>query len=53
LRILAVVLVPAAIATAVGLVWLWPGDVSEHVREGVVQFAVEGGVVSDWDGHRR
>jgi uncharacterized membrane protein len=41
-RILAVVLVPAAILTAFGLVWLWPGDVSDHVREDVSQYAVEG-----------
>jgi len=41
-RMLAVVLVPAAILTAVGLVWLWPGDVSGHVREDVTQYAVEG-----------
>jgi uncharacterized membrane protein len=41
-RILAVVLIPAGIATVVGLVWLWPGDVSEHVREEATQFAVEG-----------
>jgi hypothetical protein len=40
---LAVVLVPAAILTAVGLVWLWPGDVSDHVREGGgTQYAVPG-----------
>jgi uncharacterized membrane protein len=43
LRILAVVLVPAAILTAVGLVWLWPGDTSDHVREGgSTQYAVPG-----------
>lgn len=42
LRILAVVLVPAAVATAIGLVWLWPGDVSDHVQEGTVQYAVQG-----------
>jgi uncharacterized membrane protein len=42
LRILAVILVPAAIATAAGLVWLWPGDVSDHVREQATQSAVEG-----------
>jgi uncharacterized membrane protein len=42
-RILAVVLVPAAILTAVGLVWLWPGDVADHVREGGgTQFAAPG-----------
>ncbi len=42
-RILAVVLVPAAILTAVGLVWLWPGEVSDHVREGGgTQFAAPG-----------
>jgi uncharacterized membrane protein len=42
-RILAIVLVPAAILTAVGLVWLWPGDASDHVREGgASQYAVPG-----------
>jgi uncharacterized membrane protein len=53
-RILAVVLVPAAILTAIGLVWLWPGDASDHVREEVTQYAVEGvsfptGTVTDVD----
>jgi uncharacterized membrane protein len=42
LRILAVVLIPAAILTAVGLVWLWPGDGSDHIRSDTTQFAVEG-----------
>jgi uncharacterized membrane protein len=42
LRILAVILIPAGILTAVGLVWLWPGDASDHVRSDVTQFAVEG-----------
>jgi hypothetical protein len=42
LRILAVILIPAAAATAFGLVWLWPGDVSDHVRGEITQFAVEG-----------
>jgi uncharacterized membrane protein len=42
LGVLAVVLVPAAIATVVGLVWLWPGDTSAYVQEGATQFAVEG-----------
>jgi uncharacterized membrane protein len=41
-RILAAVLIPVAIATVVGLVWLWPGDVSDHVREDVTQTAVHG-----------
>jgi hypothetical protein len=42
-RLLAVVLVPVAILTAVGLVWLWPGDVSDHVREGGgTQYVVPG-----------
>jgi YibE/F-like protein len=50
--LLAVILIPAAAATAFGLVWLWPGDVSDHVREETTQFAVEGvtyptGTVSD------
>jgi uncharacterized membrane protein len=38
-----VVLVPAAILTAAGLVWLWPGDVSDQVREGgATQYSVPG-----------
>jgi uncharacterized membrane protein len=42
LRILATILVPAGILTAFGLVLLWPGDASDHVREDTTQFAVDG-----------
>ena len=41
-RMLAVFLVPAAVLTAIGLVWLWPGDVSDHIREDATQYAAEG-----------
>ncbi len=42
LRILVVVLTPLAIWTAVGLIALWPGDISDHVNTEVSGYAVEG-----------
>ncbi|QGN35715.1 YibE/F family protein [Microlunatus sp. Gsoil 973] len=37
-----VVLIPIAIWTVVGLIWLWPGNVDDHIREDVSQYSVKG-----------
>ena len=37
-----VVLVPIAIWTVVGLIWLWPGNVSQHIQPDVSQYSVKG-----------
>ena len=42
LRILVVVLIPLAIWTVVGMVALWPGDVSSHVNPEVAGYNIEG-----------
>ena len=42
LRILVVVLIPLAIWTVVGMIALWPGDVSDHVNPEVAGYNVEG-----------
>ena len=42
LRILVVVLIPLAIWTVVGMIALWPGDVSGHINPEVAGYNVEG-----------
>ena len=42
LRILVVVLIPLAIWTVVGMIALWPGDVSGHINPDVAGYNVEG-----------
>ncbi|GGL66008.1 membrane protein [Microlunatus endophyticus] len=42
LRLMIVVLIPIAIWTVVGLIWLWPGNVSAHVQQDVSQYSVKG-----------
>jgi uncharacterized membrane protein len=42
LRLMIVVLIPIGIWTVVGLVWLWPSNVSDHIREDVSQYSVKG-----------
>ncbi len=42
LRILVVVLIPLAIWTLVGLIALWPGDISSHVNQDVAGYSVAG-----------
>jgi uncharacterized membrane protein len=37
-----VVLIPIAIWTVVGLIWLWPSHASDHIREDVSQYSVQG-----------
>lgn len=42
LRLMIVVLIPIAIWTVVGLIWLWPGNVSAHIQQDVSQYSVKG-----------
>ena len=42
LRLMIVVLIPIAIWTAVGLIWLWPSNVSGHIRSDLSQYSVKG-----------
>ena len=42
LRILVVVLIPLAIWTVVGLIALWPGNISSHVNPEMAGYNVEG-----------
>jgi uncharacterized membrane protein len=42
LRLMIFALVPMAMATIIGLAWLWPHHVSAHVRKDVSQYSVKG-----------
>lgn len=42
LRLMIVVLIPIAIWTVVGLIWLWPGNASAHIQQDVSQYSVKG-----------
>lgn len=42
LRLMIVVLIPIAIWTVVGLIWLWPDNVSDHIQPDVSQYSVKG-----------
>lgn len=42
LRLMIVVLIPVAVWTVVGLIWLWPDDVSQHIRQDTSTFSVQG-----------
>lgn len=42
LRLMIVILIPIAIWTVVGLIWLWPHNVSDHVREDTSTYSAKG-----------
>ncbi len=42
LRILVWILIPIAIWTIAALIWLWPGNVSDHIRDDNTTFAIPG-----------
>lgn len=42
LRVMIGVLIPIAIATLLGLVWLWPHHVASHIQQDVSQYSVKG-----------
>lgn len=42
LRILITVLIPLGVWTVIGLIALWPGDISEHVQKDLSTYTVEG-----------
>lgn len=42
LRLMIVILIPIAIWTVVGLIWLWPHDVSDHIREDTSTYSAKG-----------
>ncbi|HEY9294005.1 MAG TPA: YibE/F family protein [Microlunatus sp.] len=42
LRLMIVILIPVAIWTVVGLVWLWPHNTSDHIREDTSTYSAKG-----------